>query len=238
MVGIGGNDFNFADIVQSCVVDFLTSPTWAKDYCRDDGSVTANFTAANVAAVRARIDRAAERRHAMRNAGYADGSGRCSSRPTRARSPAAPAIRYSQSGYTRQITGGCGFWNGDADWANDTALPTINSAVTGAAADSGLSNVQTLDLASAFNGRRLCESTVGLYEEKGIASWTRRAPSTRPSGSTRSAPSDLLRHSPTTSRSRSTRTTGASSPPAAASGRPGTPAPRAAAPAPSPAPAS
>ena len=25
--------------------------------------------------------------------------------------------------------------------------------------------------ASAFNGRRLCENTVGLYEEKGLTSW-------------------------------------------------------------------
>ena len=30
MLSIGGNDFNFADIVQACVVDFLTSPSWWK----------------------------------------------------------------------------------------------------------------------------------------------------------------------------------------------------------------
>ena len=28
-----------------------------------------------------------------------------------------------------------------------------------------------LKLASAFNGRRLCENTVGLYEQRGIADW-------------------------------------------------------------------
>jgi len=28
-----------------------------------------------------------------------------------------------------------------------------------------------VSLATAFNGRRLCESTVGLYEERGIADW-------------------------------------------------------------------
>src|SRR5215212_1110045 len=43
-VSIGGNDFNFASIVQSCVTDFLTSPSWWKDYCKDDSSVVANFT--------------------------------------------------------------------------------------------------------------------------------------------------------------------------------------------------
>lgn len=172
VVSIGGNDFNFADVVQSCVVDFLASPTWAKDYCRDDGSVTANFTPANVAAVRARIAGAFNNvATAMRNAGYADSQWTLLAQTYPSPIPRGDAIRYSQSGYSRQFTGGCGFWNADADWANDTALPTINGAVTGAAADSGLSNVRTLDLASAFNGRRLCENTVGLYEEKGIANW-------------------------------------------------------------------
>ncbi|MBL0705932.1 hypothetical protein [Sinomonas cellulolyticus] len=41
-----------------------------------------------------------------------------------------------------------------------------------AVAQSGLANVKTVDLASAFTGRRLCENTVGLLEEKGLTSWT------------------------------------------------------------------
>jgi len=41
--------------VQQCVTDFLASPSWYPDYCKDDSSVTANFTSANVAAVRSRI---------------------------------------------------------------------------------------------------------------------------------------------------------------------------------------
>ncbi|RYJ04934.1 MAG: hypothetical protein EON52_14170, partial [Actinomycetales bacterium] len=74
-VSIGGNDFNFADVVQSCVVDFLYSPSWAKDYCNDDNSVKANFTAANVAAVKTKVANAyLNVRTAMRNAGYADSS--------------------------------------------------------------------------------------------------------------------------------------------------------------------
>ena len=54
-VSIGGNDFNFAGIVTQCVADFLASPTWWKDYCRDDSSVTKNFTAANVSALKSPI---------------------------------------------------------------------------------------------------------------------------------------------------------------------------------------
>ena len=227
--------------MQSCVVDFLASPTWWKDYCYDDSSVKANFTAANAASVRARIATALRNvSTAMRNAGYADAQWTLLVQTYPSPIPRGSGIRYSESGYTRQSTGGCGFWNKDADWANDTALPTINAAVTGAAADTGLTNVRTLDLSAAFNGRRLCENTVGLYEEKGIANWLTPARSTRPSGSTRSAPSPpaAAPAARTTSRSRCTRTTGRSSPPAPACARPGTPAPRAAGPVASPAPAS
>jgi hypothetical protein len=85
--------------------------------------------------------------------------------------PNGSGFRYSESGYTRQSTGGCGFWNADADWANSSALPTINAAVTGAAYGAGITNRRTLDLSSAFNGQRLCESSVGLYEERSIADW-------------------------------------------------------------------
>lgn len=173
VVSIGGNDFNFASIVQQCVTDFLGSPSWLKDFCYDDSSVKSNFTAANVAARRAAIATAYQNiRTAMRNAGYADNAWTLVVQNYPSPLPNGSGIRYSQSGYTRQSVGGCGFWNADADWANATALPTINAAVVGAATDSGLTNVRTLNLASAFNGHRLCENTVGLYEEKGLSSWT------------------------------------------------------------------
>jgi hypothetical protein len=172
-VSIGGNDFNFASIVQSCVQDFLLSPSWWPDYCYDDSSVKANFTATNVATQRAKIKNAILNVHAaMANAGYSDSMYAIVVQDYESPVPGSAGFRYSQSGYTRQSTGGCGFWNRDADWANTTALPTINGAVRGAAADAGLSNVRILELQSAFNGRRLCENTVGLLEEKGLSSWT------------------------------------------------------------------
>jgi len=173
VVSIGGNDFNFAGIIQQCVTDFLGSPSWWKDYCNDDSSVTSNFTSGNVAAVRANIKNAMlNLRTAMRNAGYADNAWTLLVQNYPSPVPNGSGFRYSESGYTRQNTGGCGFWNNDATWANSTALPTINGAVTGAATDSAMTNVKTLNLASAFNGRRLCENTVGLLEEKGFTSWT------------------------------------------------------------------
>ena len=173
VVSIGGNDFNFADIVAACVANFLYSPSWWKDYCYDDRSVTSNFTSANVSTVHSRIATSfTHLRTAMRNAGYADNAWTLLVQTYPSPIPKASGFRYSQSGYTRQSTGGCGFWDKDAAWANNSALPTINNTVKSAITASGLTNTRTLDLASAFNGRRLCESGVGLYEEKGLTSWT------------------------------------------------------------------
>jgi hypothetical protein len=172
-VSIGGNDFNFGSIVATCVEDFLYSPSWWKDYCNDDSSVTANFTSSNVTARTADIKNALLNvRQAMRNAGYADTAWTLVVQTYESPVPNGSAFRYSESGYTRQSTGGCGFWNNDANWANGTALPTINNAVRNGLAQSGIAGAKVVDLAGAFNGRRLCENTVGLLEEKGLTYWS------------------------------------------------------------------
>ncbi|GAA1881234.1 hypothetical protein [Lapillicoccus jejuensis] len=172
VVSIGGNDFGFASIIQQCVTDFLTSPSWWPDYCRDDASVTAHFTAANVAAVRAAVAGALRNvRTAMRGAGYGDAQWRLLVQTYPSPLPSSGGNRYSQSGYTRQSTGGCGFWDADLTWANGTALTTIDATVRGALADSGVTNSALLELAHTLDGRRLCERGVGLYEEVGLASW-------------------------------------------------------------------
>ncbi len=107
----------------------------------------------------------------MLNSGYADGSYKIIVQLYSSPIPRGSGFRYSQSGWTRQSTGGCGMWNKDADWANDTVVPTINNSVRNAAAQTGLTNFVILDDSSALVGRRLCENTVGLLEEKGVASW-------------------------------------------------------------------
>jgi hypothetical protein len=169
---IGANNFGFADIVQTCVQDFLTSPTWWKNYCNDDSNVTSYFTSSYVAAQTAAIKGAILNvRQAMLNDGYADSSYTILVQEYSSPIPSGSGFRYSESGYTRQSTGGCGLWNADANWANNTAVPTINSAVTNGAAQTGLSNIRILNDSAALNGRRLCENTVGLLEEVGLSSW-------------------------------------------------------------------
>jgi len=171
-LSIGGNNFNFASIVQSCVTDFLTSPSWWPNYCDDDSSVTANFTAANVTAQTNAIAGAVRNiRTAMTNAGYTGSMYTIVAQTYPSPVPNGSGFRYSQSGFTRQSTGGCGFWNTDANWANSTALGTINTSVKNAVTAVGAANVKVMDLSTAFNGRRLCENTVGLVEEKGLSSW-------------------------------------------------------------------
>jgi hypothetical protein len=169
---IGANDYGFADIVQQCVLDWLTSPSWWKNYCRDDASMTSKFTAANVAAITTRVKNAfLNLRTAMRNAGYADSSWTLLAQTYSSPLPRGAQIRYSQNGFTRQTIGGCGTWNADADWANDTVVATLNSTVRNAKAATGMSNVALFEAQNALVGHRLCENTDGLLEEQGLASW-------------------------------------------------------------------
>jgi len=171
-LSIGGNNFNFASIVQACVTDFLLSPSWWPNYCNDDSSVTSNFTSSNITNVTNLIKGAITNvKTAMTNAGYAAGTYTVVVQTYPSPVPGGSGFRYSQSGYTRQSTGGCGFWNADADWANNNALVKINNAVKNAAAGSG-AGVVVMDVAAAFNGRRLCESGVNLMESSGKANWT------------------------------------------------------------------
>jgi hypothetical protein len=171
-LSIGGNNFNFGDVVTQCVKDFLKPWVRSRYLCKEDSTVLANFKPANVnAQIAAMKTGILNIRLAMSRAGYADSAYTILVQNYEAAIPRGGDFRYSQSGVTRQSTGGCGIYNADADWANSTALPTINNAVRSAAGQSGLSNVKLLDLSKAFSGHALCARGVGLLEEQGLASW-------------------------------------------------------------------
>ena len=169
---IGANNFGFADIVQTCVLNWLTSPSWWKNYCHDDASIASRFTPSAVAARTTEVRDAILRvRDAMAAAGYADADYRIIVQTYSSPLPRGAQIRYPQTGWSRQAIGGCGVWNRDADWANDTAVVKMNQALTDGAAQSGLANIVILNNRDLLNGRRLCENTVGLLEEVGVGSW-------------------------------------------------------------------
>jgi hypothetical protein len=170
---IGANNYGFADIVQACVTDWLTSPSWWPNYCNDDSDIRSRFTSTRVATETANVRGAMQNvRQAMLNAGYADSQWTLLVQTYSSPIPRGSGFRYPQTGFTRQTIGGCGVWNRDADWANDTVVATFNTTLRDAATQSGLTNVKIVDMANALVGRRLCENTVGLLEERSIASWT------------------------------------------------------------------
>jgi hypothetical protein len=171
-LSIGGNNFNFASIVQTCVEDFLESTFFDDFYCSEESSVTNNFTSGNVSKIKGEIETAIKNiATAMTNAGYTSSQYTILVQNYPSPIPNGSEFRYTQSGYSRQTTGGCGFWNKDANYANATMLPTIDSTVLGAASGVGLTNVKTMELSSAFNSHRLCDKGVGLLEEEGLANW-------------------------------------------------------------------
>jgi hypothetical protein len=169
---IGANDYGFAAIVQQCVEDWLLSPSWLPNYCQDDSSISSRFSAANVAAITTRVANAfGNVRTAMQNAGYADSDWTLVAQTYSSPVPYGSLFRYSQSGYTRQNVGGCGMWNRDADWANNTVVSTLDSTITNGLAQSGVANGRVFDARNALVGHRLCENTDSLLEEAGLSSW-------------------------------------------------------------------
>jgi hypothetical protein len=170
---IGANNYGFADIVQQCVTNWLTSPSWWKNYCYDDASIANRFSSSAVEARTNEVAGAlANVATAMANAGYAAGDWKLIVQTYWSPIPPGANIRYAESGWTRQSVGGCGVWNRDADWANNTAVVRMNQALVNGAARSGVTNYVVLDMATILNGHRLCEKGVGLLEEKGLTRWT------------------------------------------------------------------
>jgi hypothetical protein len=170
---IGANNYGFADIVQACVTDWLTSPSWWPNYCNDDSGIRSRFTDARIATETTNVKNAILNvNQAMASAGYSASQWTLLVQTYSSPIPRGSGFRYPQSGWTRQSIGGCGVWNRDADWANDVVVTTFNNTLRNAAAQSGLPNVRIVDMTNALVGRRLCENTVGLLEEKGVASWT------------------------------------------------------------------
>ena len=171
-VMIGANNYGFAAIVERCVTNWLSSPSWWKNYCSDDSDMTSRFTATRQAQETANVRDALLRvRQAMTNAGYSTSQYTIIAQTYWTPIPRSTGFRYAESGWTRQSVGGCGIWNRDANWAHDVVVKAMNDTTRNGAAQAAISNLVLLDLQYALDGRRLCETGVGLIEEAGLASW-------------------------------------------------------------------
>ena len=172
VVMIGANNYGFAAIVERCVTNWATSPSWWKNYCSDDSDMTSRFTTTRQTQETNNVRDALLRvRTAMTDAGYSASQYTIIAQTYWTPIPRSTGFRYAETGWTRQSIGGCGVWNRDANWAHDTVVAAMNGSVRNGAAQSGISNLVVLDLQNALDGRRLCESGVGLYEEVGLANW-------------------------------------------------------------------
>jgi hypothetical protein len=172
VVMIGANNYGFAAILERCVTNWITSPSWWKNYCSDDSDMTSRFTAARQEQETTNVSNALLRvRDAMTGAGYSTAQYTIIAQTYWSPLPNGSGIRYPESGWTRQSIGGCGAWNRDLNWANATVVPALNNSLKNGALQSGLSNIKVLDLQDSLVGRRLCETGVGVLEEVGIANW-------------------------------------------------------------------
>ncbi|MEV7773998.1 GDSL-type esterase/lipase family protein [Kitasatospora sp. NPDC086791] len=148
-LSIGGNDLGFADVISTCVQDYLI---WYS-YCRDSAqSQIDDRMPTAMAGVGKAID---EIRAVMAGAGYAESDYRLVLQSYPSPIPRGAEMRYPESGWTRSNTGGCPFWDGDADWARDSLVPQISQALAGVAAAKG---AQFLDLSDMLQGREVCST--------------------------------------------------------------------------------
>ncbi|WP_286158410.1 GDSL-type esterase/lipase family protein [Streptomyces sp. CB03911] len=168
-LSIGGNDLGFADVIQTCVKDYLI---WYS-YCNDDqqAAVDAKMATA-MAGVRKSVD---EIRAVMTAAGYAAGDYRIVLQSYPSPIPRSSEMRYGESGWSRADTGGCPFWDGDADWARDSLVPQISDALAAVAAAKG---VQFMDLRDMLQGREVCakaarQATPSVAPSATTSEWAR-----------------------------------------------------------------
>jgi len=163
VVSISGNDFGFDVIVKKCAVLFTV-----KQECRNAKAVKSKFEPAVVATIQVKIRESIENvGTALVDAGYnkADFTIMVQNYPSPLPANGAE-IRYNPFG--RSFPGRCPLYDNDANWANETALKTINQTVENAAKEAAAKyKVKRLRLESAFNGRRLCEAGLELVSELG-----------------------------------------------------------------------
>ncbi|MEV8098405.1 GDSL-type esterase/lipase family protein [Kitasatospora sp. NPDC085879] len=152
-LSVGGNDLGFADVISTCVQDYEI--WWS--YCHDDQqtAVDAKMNAA-MAGVGKAVD---EVRAVMSAAGYTASSYRIVLQSYPSPIPRSSENRYPESGWSRTNTGGCPFWNLDADWARDSLVPQISDRLAAVAAAKG---VQFLDLRDLLQGREVCSTATRL----------------------------------------------------------------------------
>ena len=151
-LSIGGNDLGFSDIIEACIKAY----TLSQAPCNP--AQQANIDAKIGTAKQNVIKAIGEIQATMTTAGYPADSYRIILQSAPSPLPRAAEIRYTEA-LGRLTTGGCPFWNADADWARDSLLNQMSDTLKSAAQSAG---VDFLDLRNAFQGREVCAKASSL----------------------------------------------------------------------------
>ena len=157
LLNISANDLGFSDHVIDCTV------AWTLGYtcnAQEQAEIVAALPAA-ANGLRKAVD---EVRAVMSAAGYSTSQYKFLIQGYSSPVPVGANIRYPQSSWDRLTVGGCPFYDVDANWAKNTATPTIVNNMKTVAAEKG---VRFLDVRDALNGHEVCHKSSSLVTSSG-----------------------------------------------------------------------
>jgi len=157
LLNITANDLGFANHVIDCTVAWTLGFTCN---AQEQAEIVAALPAA-ANGLRKAID---EVRAVMSAAGYSTSQYKLIVQGYASPIPVGANIRYPESSWDRLTVGGCPFYNVDADWAKNTATPTIVNNMRTVAAEKG---ARFLDVRDSLNGHEVCHRSSSLVTSSG-----------------------------------------------------------------------
>ena len=157
LLNISANDLGFSNHVIDCTV------AWTLGYtcnAQEQAEIVAALPAA-ANGLRKAVD---EVRAVMSAAGYSTAQYKFLIQGYSSPVPVGANIRYPQSSWDRLTVGGCPFYDVDANWAKNTATPTIVNNMKNVAAEKG---ARFLDVRDALNGHEVCHKSSSLVTSSG-----------------------------------------------------------------------
>lgn len=150
---VGANDLGFGHLVAGCAFAWTTG----RGHChpRAQRRLEEAMPAARAGIVKA----IREIRRVMAAAGYARAAYRLVLAGYASPVARGARFRYPETGWSRLDTGGCPFWDEDADWARRTAIPYIARNMRAVAAEL---RAEFLDLRSILAGHEVCHRDSSL----------------------------------------------------------------------------
>ena len=157
LLNITANDLGFSDHVIDCTVAWTLGFTCN---AAEQAEIVAALPAA-ATGLRKAID---EVRAVMTAAGYSTSQYKFVIQGYASPVPVGANIRYPESSWDRLTVGGCPFYNVDANWAKNTATPTIVNNMRNVATEKG---VRFLDVRDSLNGHEVCHRSSSLVTGSG-----------------------------------------------------------------------